>query len=133
MIQVTEAQGVLFALGGAMMALDVLSGFIAACARSEVSSSKMRIGIYHKVLELVLMLATLVIEAATTAYIDLPVEIPSFELVAGYIVVMELMSILENVGKGNPDLAGSKLFGLFKNDKDAVASEKEDAQDDARD
>lgn len=116
---VSDGQAAFFVVACAMMALDVISGFLAACANKEVDSSAMRRGIYHKVLEVVLLFACLVIEVASATYIELPVDVPAYEVVAGYIIVMELTSILENVGKGNPAFADSPVFKLFKKEDDA--------------
>ena len=38
---------------------------------------------------------------------------PTCEVVCSYIVVMELMSVLENIANGYPELKDSALFKLF--------------------
>lgn len=96
-----------------MMCADVLTGFIVAVINNEVSSTVMRKGLLHKVLTLVLIAACLAIEIALTHMVVLPYDIPTCEVVCGYVVVMELASVLENIGKGYPDFADSSVFKLF--------------------
>lgn len=102
-----------------MMCADVLTGFVVAVINNEVSSTAMRKGLLHKVLTLILIAACLAIEIALTHMVVLPYDIPTCEVVCGYVVVMELASVLENIGKGYPDFADSAVFKLFNlKDKD---------------
>lgn len=96
-----------------MMCADVLTGFIVAVINNEVSSTAMRKGLLHKVLTLILIAACLAIEIALTHMVVLPYDIPTCEVVCGYVVVMELASVMENIGKGYPDFADSAVFKLF--------------------
>ena len=96
-----------------MMCVDVLTGFIAAVINNDVSSTKMRKGLLHKVLTLILIFACLAIEIALSHMVILPYDIPTCEVVCGYVTVMELASVLENICKGNPDFADSAVFKLF--------------------
>lgn len=112
-IQVTEAQAWGIALACVMMCVDVATGFLAAIANNEVSSTRMRKGLVHKVLVLMLVFACLAIELAGRHFIELPYDIPTCEVVCGYVVVMEVASVLENVSKGYPEFAGSALSKLF--------------------
>lgn len=96
-----------------MMCADVLTGFIVAVINNEVSSTVMRKGLLHKVLTLILIFACLAIEIGLSHMVVLPYDIPTCEVVSGYVVVMELASVLENIGKGYPDFANSAVFKLF--------------------
>lgn len=121
-IPLTEAQTWGIALACVMMLADILVGFVTAAINNEISSTKMRQGLLHKVLMLVLIVVCLAIELAIGHTVELPYDIPTCEVVCGYIVVMELMSVLENIGRGYPQFAGSALFKLFNladKDKDA--------------
>ena len=105
-------------LACAMMLADILVGFIVAVIKSEVSSVKMRVGLLHKVLLLVLIAVCLVIEVAIDHAVPLPYDIPTCEVVCAYIVIMELSSVLENIANGYPEVTDTALFKLFKlNDK----------------
>lgn len=103
-----------------MMLADVMVGFIQACINHDVSSTKMRTGLLHKLLIFILIMVCLAIEIGISHLVQLPYDIPTCEVVCGYVIVMELMSILENISKGAPDIADSQLFKLFKinNSKD---------------
>ena len=74
-----------------LMAADILSGWIQATVNGNWDSSKMRVGLYRKSGEI---LAIIISYAIYTA-INLPIDIPVF--IAGYIIVMELISITENL------------------------------------
>lgn len=99
----------------AFILLDIVSGVLAAAKDGNLQSSIMRQGLYHKCGEL--MLVTLAIAAqyliAVNGFADfVPPQV--FTAVSVYVVAMELVSILENIGKMNPDFdinAISKLFG----------------------
>lgn len=106
------ATGVAFIL----MAGDVVAGFLAALVKGKVSSTKMRQGLLHKSLVAILILAAAAIQvgAQHTGY-DL--GIPALIIVDGYVCVMELASIVENVAKGYPAF---KETGLYKTLKGAV-------------
>lgn len=77
----------------ALMALDFATGFLGACLRGERSSIKMREGGGHKAAELACIVCALVVDSA------LMLNIKFVYLVAGYILLMEVVSILENVKK----------------------------------
>lgn len=111
---ISEAQTWGIALACIMMIADVVVGFIVAAINEELSSTKMRRGLLHKVLMLVLIIVCLAIEIGIQHTVVLPYDVPTCEVVCGYIVIMELMSVLENIAKGYPAIADSALFRLFK-------------------
>lgn len=118
-IFLTDAQSWGIALACMMMIADVLVGFIVAVINEELSSNKMRKGLLHKALMLILIFVCLAIEIGISHTVALPYDVPTCEVVCGYIVVMELMSILENIAKGYPALKDSALLKLFNlSDKD---------------
>ena len=119
LITLSEAQTWSIVLACVMMCADVLVGFIVAIINSNLSSTKMRKGLLHKVLMLILIAMCLAIELAIEHTVQLPYDIPTCEVVCGYIVVMELISVLENIGRGYPKFTDSALFKLFNlTDKD---------------
>lgn len=97
-----------------MMAADVIVGFIQAVINRDVSSTKMRTGLLHKLLIFILIIICLAIEIGIRHAVQLPYDVPTCEVVCGYVIVMELMSILENIAKGDPGIADTQLFKLFK-------------------
>ena len=112
-IFLTDAQSWGIALACVMMVADLVVGFIVAIINEKLSSNKMRKGLLHKVLMLVLIFVCLAIEIGISHTVALPYDVPTCEVVCGYIVVMELMSVLENIANGYPELKDSALFKLF--------------------
>lgn len=118
-IFLTDAQSWGIALACVMMVADVVVGFVVAVINEELSSNKMRKGLLHKVLMLILIFVCLAIEIGISHTVALPYDVPTCEVVCGCVVVMELMSVLENIANGYPELKDSALFKLFNfGDKD---------------
>ena len=96
-----------------LMAIDFATGFLGAWARREVQSAKMRTGLAKKLGEIAALLAA----KLCTLGMALPAELMTG--VALYIVVMELVSITENLallGVPVPKKAREKL----KNVRDEI-------------
>ena len=74
-----------------LMAADIITGWIQATVNGTWDSTKMRIGLFRKSGELLVIIIAYVIYAA----ISLPVDIPAF--IASYILVMEVISVCENL------------------------------------
>lgn len=113
----SDAQEWGITLACVMMVADVAVGFIVAVINENLSSTKMRNGLLHKVLMLVLIFVCLAIEVSISHTGALPYDVPTCEVVCGYIVLMELVSVLENIANGYPELRDSTLFKLFNLDK----------------
>ena len=75
----------------ALMSADIITGWIQATINNKWDSTKMRVGLFRKSGELLVIVIAYVIYAA----ISLPIDIPAF--VATYIVIMELISVCENL------------------------------------
>lgn len=94
--------------------LDIVSGYAQAIANHCIDSTKMRKGFWHKfAIILVLVMADIIDAGLNMGMGTMGVTAPIFEVACGYVVVMEMTSILENVKMLNPELAGSKLLKLF--------------------
>lgn len=113
MINITETQEWGIILACIMMCADVLVGFIGAVIQHNISSSKMREGILHKILMLILIFLCFAIEVTSSHMFKLPYDIPTCEVVCGYTVIMELASIIENISTAYPKFAKSGLAKLF--------------------
>ena len=98
------------------MVLDIVTGFCAAIKNHEVESSKMKQGLWHKCGFLFAIIFGIVCEYAMS-YIDLGFTMPIQIAVCTFIIIIEVMSILENLGKLSPELAGSAFLSIFKSDK----------------
>lgn len=92
---------------GSFILGDIITGLLQAGYKGEINSTILRQGLFHKLSE-VLAVALSVLLQYTCDYIELGVELPLFNIVAAYICLMELVSILENLCEINPHL--EKLF-----------------------
>lgn len=95
---------------------DLGSGGISACANHEWKSSEMRKGLYHKFGSIMLVVLAYLIDYAQK-YVDLGFQVPIAAGVCVYIILMELGSIVENIGKINPDLLPDKIRAILGLDK----------------
>lgn len=110
-----EFTSVLFIFTLVFIMFDVITGYAQAIANKNIQSSKMRTGFWHKLAILfALMLAgVLDVLMGQGIMIETGLSAPIFEAACVYVIVMELSSILENIKKMNPELAGTKLLDLF--------------------
>lgn len=100
-----------------LMLLDVISGFIAAIKNHEVSSTKMREGLFHKGSLVMCIVLAWCIEMFVMHVPDLGFNVPLVIPVCVLIFAMEVVSILENIIKINPDLENEEIVKLFTNKK----------------
>lgn len=99
--------------------LDILCGFIAAIKNKALKSEKMREGLYHKSALIMIMVTAYALEYFLPRIPEVGISAPVFLPACAFIVVMEITSIVENIIKIYPELAGSKLIELFpKEDKE---------------
>lgn len=76
-----------------LMAADIITGWIQATINGTWDSTKMRKGLYRKSGELLV----LVLAYAIAVAIKLPFDIAAF--IAGYIIIMEILSVCENLNQ----------------------------------
>lgn len=119
---------------------DFITGIIKSCIKNDLSSKAMRIGGLHKICEILIMAVACGLEvgikilgnyyqAAELASVSGTV---AAGLVFGYIVIMELISILENYGEVSPDASWvrriiKKLRTFQKEDLKDVHSKTDDS------
>lgn len=89
---------------------DILTGFLKAAANHDIDSTALRKGLLHKLSEVVSIVFAFLCEYAVQ-YIHLGVEIPLVIAVCGYIIIMEIISVLENIVEVNPELG--KFFSKY--------------------
>ena len=92
------------------IAFDIVTGLITACYKGNLNSTKLRMGLYHKLSEILTVIGATALEYGLS-YINLNIDIPILKSVITYICIMELISIMENLGELNPQLG--KLFKGF--------------------
>lgn len=108
--QLTESQTWSIIMACVMMLADIITGFTSAAVRHDISSTKMRDGIGHKTMILVLIAVAYVLGVGLGHVSGINAEIPSTEVVCWYVVVMEIASILENISKAWPEFSETSLF-----------------------
>lgn len=111
-----EAQ--VWAMGAALafIVLDVVFGLTKAAHAGALSSSKMREGLWHKSAFVGVIALAAVIEVAS-GHLELGFDVPLIVPACCYIVLNEVMSIVESLAEINPELKGSKLLQLFESAK----------------
>lgn len=102
----------IYGIVAAFIALDFVTGLVKAFAAGNFSSAKMRTGLWHKA-SLVLVIALGVLVDYAQVYLELGVSVPVAGAVCGYISLMEISSVLENLCEINPELMPEKLVKLF--------------------
>ena len=101
-----------YVIDGAFIVFDFVTGLIKAIKEKNFNSTVMREGMWHKCGSiLVIALATLV--EYSQQYIDLGANLPIVGAISTYIILMELASIIENIGKINPKLVPAKVRECF--------------------
>lgn len=88
--------------------LDFVLGFFGAVIRKEVSSKVLREGIGHKLASMAFVAAADLLDAAIGTEKLIGVE-PVMLVVCVYLIFMELVSVLENIRKMNPDMRDNPL------------------------
>ena len=115
---------------GVAMVADIVTGIIQAIANQNFQSSKMRVGLWHKVSFILIIALAFGIEYGERV-VELGFNVPLVIPVCSYIIFNEITSILENILLLNPELKGSKIMALFaKKDKaEGKTDEPEDEND----
>lgn len=94
----------------AFMAIDVFTGVLKAVKNKELNSTKAREGIYKKA-SFILFIAFGYLADYAMDYVDMGFNLPAAATICALIVVTEAISVLENLGKINPDMV--KLVAPF--------------------
>lgn len=102
-----------YTLTGGFVLLDFITGIIKAFKNKEYTSSLMREGLYHKCGSVLTVIFGILVDYAQM-YVDLGVNIPMANAICGYIILMEIGSIIENVCQINPEFLPDKLKSYFK-------------------
>lgn len=102
----------IYAITFIFIVLDFVTGLIKALAKQEYSSGVMREGLFHKCGSILCVSLGALCEYAMK-YIDLGIELPIAVAICGYIILMEVGSIIENIGIINPNIVPSELKKFF--------------------
>ena len=109
----------IYAITCAFIVLDFVTGLVKAFSAGNFKSCYMRMGLFHKVGEILCIALGILIEFANR-YMDLGLNIPVAGIICTYVILMEIGSAIENIGAISPDLVPSKLRNLIglKGDED---------------
>lgn len=107
-----------FLLPLVLMAADIVTGWIQASVNGTWDSTKMRKGLYRKSGELLTILVAYAIQEAVTLSIDVTA------CISGYVIIMELLSIIENL-----DQAGIPVPTFVRSKLGKVAKEIDEGED----
>lgn len=97
--------------------MDVISGMVKAFSTTGFDSSVMRQGFYHKFGE-VLAVGLLAAADFYLPIVGVNADVSFSAIGCTYFVLMEIGSIIENIGTINPELVGplTKIFAKLKGD-----------------
>ena len=93
-------------------ALDLVTGIITAVKNKDIKSSKLRDGLFKKVGFILCYFVAWLIDTYGSI-IGFNLGTPILPIIILYVCTTELVSILENICKINPDILPEKLIGLF--------------------
>lgn len=89
---------------------DIITGFLKAAAKHDIDSTILRKGLLHKLSEIVSIVFAFLCEYAVQ-FVELGVNLPLVAAVCAYIILMEIISIIENLVEVNPDMG--KFFQKY--------------------
>lgn len=109
----------------AAIAADYITGIAKALYKHEYKSCVMREGLYHKAAEVFSVVVTYYMEYGLPMA-GITIAFPFVSVMTGYIIIMELSSIIENIGEINPDLIGplAEIFEKVREAKDKKEGDK---------
>ena len=93
-------------------ALDIISGLFAGIKNKDIQSSKLRDGLFKKVGFIFCYIWAWLIDTQGDV-IGFEISVKILPIIILYVCTTEVVSILENISKINPDLLPSKLMELF--------------------
>ena len=99
--------------------MDFVTGIAKAIKQHNFTSEAMREGLYHKSAEMIAIAMGYYVQFALP-HIGVTVAFPVASFILVYTVIMEIGSIIENLGIINPDLVGplSTVFEKIKGGND---------------
>lgn len=87
----------------AFMLIDVFTGILKAVKNKELNSTKAREGMYKKA-SFIIFIAFGYLADYAMVYVDLGFKFPAAATICTLVIATEAISVLENLGKINPEL-----------------------------
>lgn len=109
-----------FVITATFIIIDYGTGVANAIMHNQMSSEKMRNGLWHKFAYIVVICTAVLIEWGTQ-WLDLGFELPLVAPVLVSIDLIEITSILENCVKISPELKDYKVLNIFSKNQDEKA------------
>lgn len=109
-----------FVITAIFIIIDYGTGVANAIMHNQMSSEKMRNGLWHKFAYIVVICTAVLIEWGTQ-WLDLGFELPLVTPVLISIALIEITSILENCVKINPELKDHKVLNIFSKNQNEKA------------
>ena len=125
-VWITEAQAWAFACVFVFMMCDILSGFLQAVVNHNVQSVKIREGLVHKAAIALIIFAVYALELTARHVAGLSIDGLGTVPVYVIVILMELVSIWENVCDANPELKNSPLGKLLESTVEMPRSDEND-------
>lgn len=91
--------------------LDIITGLLKAVYEKNLESECIRKGLIHKIGEILAVAVAFLIEYSQTVILSINFDIPIVKGVCIYIILMEILSVLENICVINPQLR--KVFSPY--------------------
>lgn len=91
-----------------MILLDIITGVIQAFKHGDLNSSLLRSGLFNKLGEVIAIVCAYIFQYIPKAF-EIEIDIPLLTGVAVYIVLMEMVSVIENLCNIN-----EHLYALFQ-------------------
>ena len=113
----------MYAIVGVAIVFDIATGITQAIYNKSLDSKILRAGMFHKLSYIFAVALALFLEYAC-GYLGLGFECKVFIPLAVYIVVTEVISVLENIAKLNPELRESPIFKLLSTAQNRRAEDK---------
>lgn len=88
------------------MFADIISGFLKAWKMHDIKSRALRDGLFHKAAFLATIGLAQLTELAADRIPEIELNLPITGGICGYVILTELVSVLENLRDINPDIGG---------------------------
>lgn len=90
----------------AFMLADIISGFLKAWKSHDIKSRALRDGLFHKAAFIGVIALAQLTEYAADRIPEIELNLPITSAICAYIILTELVSVLENLKSINPDIGG---------------------------
>lgn len=102
--------------------IDIVTGVLFAILTQSLNSSKMRQGGLHKIAEVIAVIFSAYAEHSMSM-LNINVGFSIFKVVCTYLIVMECISIIENLGKMNPNVFPKRISKFFEKIRKEIDTE----------